>query len=504
MNKFIFPKKLLSRLGLLSLVITLALLLADQAETAIAWWIMMACMLPALIWVSSSRFLSFKVFVWSAFVTQAVTMPYFYLFPDKYQFQIHRPFYYTGLESLQIFYKVGIFLLVFLFIAGILTRILKKSIQDHHLIRLVANIHQVPTSDNLFATEKISLTTSLISTGLIILIVLLMIPLNNWMFHMGIGLTGVLPPELPYRLSGILTYLAKLVIPALLVFLYLRTRRRSFLLVVVLGLYSAFLGVSTVSRSAALMVVLAPLAFSLLDRRWPLFIVAGVLATVSLSLTTYSRNIVYLVLFGSSGSVTGLDVIGVLLKTARDIIDWDQLWLIIPSIIGRFESFEQLWRVSFVNPEILGGGWAIITKSVDWRLIDLGHDAIHLEVLGYTVPEGFYMGLGGVLEYMLAAVNQSIFFYIPFAIVAASLLILQETALRVIGNRYYINPMLLSLLIFFLSLNYFVAPGYDIMNFFFIVLCISSLFPRFAVIQTFLVLVGACSQQLRVTGRSLP
>jgi len=36
MDKSLLPKKLLSRLGLLSLVITLALLLADLVQTAIA------------------------------------------------------------------------------------------------------------------------------------------------------------------------------------------------------------------------------------------------------------------------------------------------------------------------------------------------------------------------------------------------------------------------------------------------------------------------------------
>lgn len=65
-------------------------------------------------------------------------MPLFYLYPETYQFQNHRPFYFTGMESLQVFYKVGIFLLAFLFVASILERLLKQPRQDSHLVSLAA------------------------------------------------------------------------------------------------------------------------------------------------------------------------------------------------------------------------------------------------------------------------------------------------------------------------------------------------------------------------------
>jgi hypothetical protein len=125
MNKLPFPKRLLSRLGLFSLLLTLILLTLGQFQTVIAWWIMLACLLPALTWSTNSRALSVKIFVWITLITQGVTVLNFYLDPSKYSFQSHRPFHFTGLESLQVFYKVGIFLMVFLSVTNILERLLK-------------------------------------------------------------------------------------------------------------------------------------------------------------------------------------------------------------------------------------------------------------------------------------------------------------------------------------------------------------------------------------------
>jgi len=403
------------------------------------------------------------------------------------------------MESLQVFYKVGIFLLALLFVASILERLLKQPRQGSHLVSMAANTSQSPLSSNLFTATEGRQSKSLIFTCLIIMIIVLMIPINNWMFKMEIGLTGVAPPELPYHLSGILTYFAKFAIPLLLVFLYLQTRRRSLLLVVLMGMYSIFLGVSTVSRGAALLVILAPWCFALIDRRWFLFGEATVLATFSLGLTTFSREIIYVVVTNTSGADTSLGVIGTFLETASNM-EWDRLLLIIPNIIGRVEAFGSLWLASHVNPATMGGGWAVWTKTVDWGFIDLGHDAIHLELLGHTVPEGFYNVSAGVLAYMLWAVGESWLFYIPFAMLAASFLMLQEASLRKIGRCYAISPLLLNFLIFLITLDYFAAPGYNILNFIFIALFVFSRLPRFTLVAASLASIGACSTKPRIAG----
>lgn len=492
MNKSLamFPKRLINRLILLSCFVSLTLLLTNQLEIVIAWWIMLSCFIPALIWVTKSSFLSTKIVVWTSFITQAVTMPIFYLNPKKYAFQRHRPFNFTGLASLDVFYKIGTFLLVLLLFVSIWERLIRNSKRKHYLVTLEGNTHGDPSS-TVNPSNRLTITrsTSLISSGSIILIIVLMIPLNNWMFEMGIGLTGVEPPDLPYRLSGILTYFAKIAIPFLLSFLYMRTRRQSFLLVIILGFYSIFLGVSTVSRSTALMVIICPLVFSLIDRRWVIFLTSIVFAAFSLGLSTFSREIVFVVVNNVSDGNTSIGLIGTLVKTAAGLT-WDQLLLIIPSTIGRFEGFEGLWLASHVNPAVMGGGWAVWIKTIDWTLINLGHDTVHLEVLGYTVPKGFYNVSGSLLAYMLWSVGGSWFFYIPFAILASSFLVLQERSLRIIEIRYAVNPLIINALVTILSLSYFTSTGFPIGNFVFITLLVVSLLPKSKTISYFLKDIG--------------
>jgi hypothetical protein len=310
---------------------------------------------------------------------------------------------------------------------------------------------------------------------------------------MGIGITGAEPPRLPYRLSGILFYFTRIVIPLVLISLYLRTRCQSLLLVVILGLYSIFLGVSTVSRAMVFVLILPLLVFALLDRRWILMGMATVFLSTGLALTTFSREIVFIVIENVSALYVKLGVVRTMLRTAQTLT-WDQVLLIVPGIVGRLESFESLWLSSNVDPSSLGGGRAVWIKALDWQLIDFGHDAVHLEFLGYTVPTGFYNVSGGTLAYMLWALSESWFFYFPFSVLYGSFLVFQEVNLRAIAVRYAINPLFINPIIYLLGLTYYISPGSPIGNFVLLSLFIFSRLPRFRVLANFLASIGVCSK----------
>ncbi len=489
MISLVVSKKFVFRISQISLGVTLVLLLLNEVQTLIAWWVMLFCLLPALVWVQSSTYLSVKVFVWTVFVTQVVGVPLFYLNPEEYTFQSHRPYYFTGLEAFRVFYKVGIFLLVFLFVASLLKKMFDLLGAKKKNFSFESNTIKI-TDKTFTPILMASRTTSLISLGFIIFIICIMIPLNNWMFQNGIGLTGVDSPALPFRLSGILTYLAKILVPIVLAFLYLRTQRDSVIVIFILGFYSIFLGVSTVSKSAALIVILAPWAFALIDRRWFLFVITTIFVTLGIGLASASRILVYVFSENTSGSDTSMGVINTLIETARNL-EWNRVWLTIFSIIGRIESFETLWLATNVNPDTFGGGLAVLAKAVDWNLVDLGHDAIHMEVLGYTVPVGIYNVPSGVLAYMLWAVGDSPLFYIPFAILLAGFLMLQELSIRVIGERYSVNALFLSPVIVLLSLSYYASIGYPTANWIFLFLVTFKFFPRLYLINKVLSRISA-------------
>jgi len=466
------------------MMLTVVLLAAGEDETVTAWWLMMICFLPALIGVHRSSFLSIKIVVWTAFAAQAATMPHFYLVPERYTFQWHRPFGFTGLESFQVFYKLGFFLFVFALIAKVLENVINQWSRRSFAFPLDAR-QLVGQSQCAPGWKQVGRKTSFINIGFICLVMLLVLPLNNWMFEMGVGLTGVKPPELPFRLSGLLTYFAKFFVPVLLAVLYIHTRRKSFFLVSILGVYSVLIGVATASRSAALIVVMAPLIFAWIDRRLMLFFVAFVFAVISFSATTNSRELIFFVdsAFVSGGDVS-LGLIGTALN-ALAAVELSNVLNSIPSFFGRIAGFREQFLASQVNPDALGGGWAIWIKSIHWSLIDLGHDAMHLEVLGYTVPEGFYMGLSSGYSYVLATMNvdNSWFYLILFSLYMTLFVMILEVSIIRGFVRYAINPVLIYPAVFVMTLGFVISIGNPVVNAIWVVFLLIAVFRKIGAID---------------------
>jgi hypothetical protein len=441
---------------------------------------MLACLIPALLWGQRSQFISVKIFVWLAFISQAMTMPLFYLNPEAYaSFQSHRPFGFTGLESLHVFVRLGAFLLVFLIIVAFLERIIKLPLS-------IASIKYRPAMQMLTTPKswrkllKVNQKTSLLSTTLILFIVLIMIPLNDWMFQMGIGITGVSPPTLPYHMSGILFYLVKWIVPALLAVLYYRTNQRSLILVVILGFYSIYFGLSTSSRSGALSILLIPIVLALLNRRWLLFTIGLMLSFIGIGLTTASREFVHLVSGGVTSADTSLGILGVFIEVIRSY-EWIDLWLVLPAVIGRMTSFEGLFFASQVDPSTFGGGFAVWLKTLHWGLADLGHEAVHLQVVGYVPPIGFYNATADLYAYAFWGGNGMIAYYLVFALSAALFLMIQEQAIGKVASRYGFIGRLRTGLVFLLSIFYIVGVGSPMFVYIFFVIFIFSRLPKIGI-----------------------
>ena len=86
------------------------------------------------------------------------------------------------------------------------------------------------------------------------------------MFQNGISIVGVEPPRLPFKLSGILHYFTKYVVPLTLGYLYYRSPRNLPTALLLLG-YGLLLGLTSVSRSALVLVLLPVLGLAWIDRR---------------------------------------------------------------------------------------------------------------------------------------------------------------------------------------------------------------------------------------------
>lgn len=464
----------------IGILMSFVFLFMGQYELILAWWIMLVLLLPSLFLVQRVRFVSIKAVVWFVLIAQAVTLPLFYLRAEHYRFQTHRPYDFTGLESLQVYLPLGLLLFTIVLLSYIFSKFkiknkISKSIRNSTDNTGAIQILQDPTS----ASHQIirSRRSNIFILAGIVAVIAIMIPVNAWMFKMGIGLTGIAPPQLPFKLSGILTYLAKYIVPFSLAFLYILSTRKSYFIVILFGLYSIFLGLTTVSRGAALLVMLAPLAFAMVDRRMGLMALSLILISLSLLVATVARNFIFIVDAGVSGADLSLGIFGTLTSVMNEV-DWERFLLILPSIVARLSSFQNLFMSSQFDPMSVGGGWSIFIKQVDWRLIDLGHDAMHMEMLGYTVPRGFYMGLYGYWGPAMAAINQSYLFLLPFGTFAAFFLILQEWLLKNAMRIYCVKNIFFSIMIILLTLNFLVSQGSLVVNYLLVFLFFIVIMPR--------------------------
>lgn len=465
--------KLLVIIFCLSALLSIYWILFQKIQLLYAWYLFLTLLLPPLILIQRTRYISAKVFVWTAFLTQAFTMPIFFSFPDNYHFQHHREFLFTGWEVIGVYWRLSLLLLLFCFCVAIIER----SSLPIFRYRIRSQINE-PSS--LSGYLKNLNSKSIFYSASIVILILIMVPVNGWMFKMGIGLTGIEPPRLPYRMSGILTYLAKWIVPGVIAYLYFNTRQKSFLLLMILGLYSVYLGISTASRAAALSILFTPLALSIVNRRWLLGVLALIFTLLSIGLTTASRKIVF---FASEGHTKGFTDLGLLetLYQACDLLDFTAVLLVLPKIFARISGFEGLFLSTHIEPSSFGGSFAVWLKTLNWKYSVLGHEQVHQQFLGYVPPIGFYNATADVYAYAIWAGNGNILYYGLFSLTAALYLIMQESALLRIGNKYQSIEIYCRSLCILLSIFYVAAIGSPRFFNIFILLVVFSLLPKMVI-----------------------
>jgi hypothetical protein len=109
---------------------------------------------------------------------------------------------------------------------------------------------------------------------------------------MKIGLVGLIPIQLPYRLTGILFYVRRYIFSAILAYLYLKTNDNK-LSAIILIIYALIVGVTGSSKGAAL-IVLAPIAYvSFLYKNKRLGWAIIIAMLVIYEFVSFSRNYIF-------------------------------------------------------------------------------------------------------------------------------------------------------------------------------------------------------------------
>ena len=128
----------------------------------------------------------------------------------------------------------------------------------------------------------------------IIFFIIILLPLNYWMFQNKIGITGIPSTKLILKLSGILSLFCKYLVPLIIFYLFLRTKKKSFTLSTILFIYSLYLGCATASRSAAILMLVGPICFYYFEKKWFKFLLTLILCAISFELISVSRELIYL------------------------------------------------------------------------------------------------------------------------------------------------------------------------------------------------------------------
>jgi hypothetical protein len=447
----------------------------DRSNIASALIIVLLCIQPSIYLASRTRYISLRLFCYITLITQLVTVPVFFLRSNDYEFSEYRPFGFSLTDIFPPFILLGIFLFLvaisvklaqIIFGSPLHLPFLSQQVSDKDCLKNIVSKDEYP---------KIKIIG-------IFLAIVISLPLKFWMFDLGIGIVGVQPPLMPYKLSGILTYLFNMAVPILIGYLYIKTKRNSLVLALIIHAYSILIGVSAASKSAALFSIAPIFIFAFLDKRWIIFIFSILISGISILIASESREIIHIINGNSIEAYVDLGVIQTLFKTFQQL-DWSwNLFFIYSSVVGRIFSFQDLWLSYNFNSEVVGGPISLFLSSIKTGLVRLDHDALHLEYLGHTIPYGFY-GVGASLNsWMMMACNSALLMLLPFAIYAAATIIVLECSLMRVALKYEFSPNITNTLLFFFTLWFFAGPGSNEFLFIFISVIIFSYLPKLRLI----------------------
>lgn len=361
-----------------------------------------------------------------AFFTQMISVPLFVINRDDYRttgWNAVKDFAFTFAEFVPIYSELAFFLVVVVCSVGLFINIFR--------FPKLRRIQSPGGSDS----GRTATTKAGYYLLLLILSLILITPLNLWMFSNGISLVGVEPPRLPFRLSGILHYFTSLVVPVVLASIYTKTSR-SYTPAALLMLYAFVLGATQVSRSALLFVMLPILYCAVVDRKYVLLSISAIFSLAAVQLVTLLRNVVYVVTMGKAGAGSEDGLMMILGKMVNEGLDNFSIADTFTLIVDRIEGAQQIVLASKFNADAIGGVAAAFKwfNFNPWNVFDA--DTYHLELIGITLPEGFVSGGGGLLSKALLVTHSQPLFIAAFAINVAAYILVGEWIARSICLKY--------------------------------------------------------------------
>jgi hypothetical protein len=314
-----------------------------------------------------------------ALATQVITLPFFLIDWQNYEFNHIHPYNFEYSDLLKILIPIFIYLILTNILYFALQQIFGKNIEVKY------NYKENKNSIN--------------NSWLIVLIVLILIPVNLLFYEYGISIAGISPPNLPFKVSGIAHYLTKYFIPFILSYMYWRGKKNTSAFLILI-FYSYILGITTISRSIPISIMGPLILISLYKKDNFKSIFSIINMIIIFMITTQIRNDIYTIednqLVINREYSPFENVINVFTNN-NNFLGIDAIIQSINGIFNRIDGFQNLVFSLTYNSEAVAEPWIFIVRMISWGLGDYSSDNHNIQWAGQLLPEGFVLG-GGLLS----------------------------------------------------------------------------------------------------------
>lgn len=365
--------------------------------------------LASFAWLAiKSRHVVLSIFMTLALVSHAVAPPFFFLQRQFYtyggSFGAVKDFNFGVAELLRIYLYVLTFL-AFTLVLSIALRLRTRG----RIPAAEADRSAVPV---VFRRTAGSRRYELLLAGFVLLVA---IPCNLFMYSHRIGITGIVPPVLPYRMTGLLYYSRMLVMPLILMALYRQTRRSRTVVALIIG-YGFMAGFASSSRFIVSTAIGPVALFALFERRFVQLAGVAVAGSLVFLLVTGSRDYVY------SGNLSYVELVETTIR------NYDVSQIAPFEMVGGIAN--RLWGpqdVVLAYQYHVGDRLAAIVNYFAGRVVvnDLTYEFYGMTFSEETGSAGFGVGIGYV-PWMIVLADRSVPVLIVLAFITACILNVSE------------------------------------------------------------------------------
>ena len=355
-----------------------------------------------------ARHVVLSIFMTLALFSHAIAPPFFFM---KRQFYVYggsfgavKDFRFGVLEFFEIYFWV----LVFLVATCVATLAMARWLPRADVLR----------GEGLDLASRVSRRTRQRATwALMVFVLLVCIPLSLFMYSKRIGITGVEPTVLPFRMTGIMSYFRMFIVPAIIFVGYALSNQRWPVAASVL-VYAFFGGIAASSRYIV-MLSAAPLAiFALVRHKTARLIAVMLAAAVIFVFVTETRLYVY------SGAMPYTELL------QRTVDGYDM------SEFGPFETLggiaNRLWgpqdvvlAYQYRTPD----QWTAIGRYFTGQIVveDITYEFYGMVFSGQSAAWG--VGIG-YIPWMVLLADRNLAILLLLALVTAALLTASEAAVK--------------------------------------------------------------------------